>query len=302
MVLVMWGICSRASPSPLSPPSSIIIFSRYHQMPPLSTYLHAMRCSPEREITKKMHHISVNTKAVKEEMRTEITRFQQNTDHAYFDLEQEMTMETLCVSVADRISECEKGVRNLQVITAKGHDIIEECQTVMASQQKRVEGLKQVMNNMVEMFALRQVCSAFRDKLFREVAGERVKKWEDLYINNFQGLEEQTMRDDISDHNDRTFFRQRWTNLRKQLGIHESERMLRGMYSMCVEDGNGFAHAAYSYSMEELQAYALHKCNKPQVSRALRRFLELNAKLSDLRHKESIYECDWSTFAITDLP
>lgn len=250
-----------------------------------------------------MHHIGANTKAVKEEMRTEMNRFQQTTDHTYSVLDDDhMTMAALCISVTDRISECERGVRNLQVITSKGHDIIEECQTVMSAQQKRVEGLKQVMTNMVEMYALRQVCSAFRDKVFREVAGERVKQWEDLYINNFQGLEDQTMREDILNHDDRVFFRHRWENLKEQLGISESEGLLRRMYSMCVEDGNGFAHAKYGYSVEELQAYALHKCSKPQLSKALRRFLELNARLSDIRNQESIYECDWNTFTTTESP
>jgi len=179
----------------------------------------------------------------------------------------------------------------MQIITAKGHDIISECQDVMSSQHERVNELKTVVVDMLEMFALRQTCSALKEKIFREVAGERHEAWDDLYLNSFQDLKAETMQKDTKNEDDLQFFQQRWAALRRMLQINEIEDMLRRMYSVCVEDCNQFAHGEYGYTADELANHVLMHCKKPQVSRGLRRFLELNTKLSELRG-ESIYKCN----------
>lgn len=239
-----------------------------------------------------------NNTANKENIKTEIERFANTTTQI------ENTIETMPTenapfieAVMDRVSECEEGIRHLQQMVTRINDLSEQYTSILESQLERIEDIKKVTTDLLQELALRQICSSTKFKIFREIAGNRLKTWESLHIVSFKNLESEKLKNIVNNDNDFNYFEDRWIRLKNAIGIKEDEYKLKRMYGNCVDDGNKIAHGHYKFTKSELSDFIMKQCQRGDKRNALFAFIEYDEKISQIR-SENMYEFEWENHSM----
>jgi len=246
-----------------------------------------------------------NNTANRKNIETEIERFANTATHIEDIIESMPSNDAPFVeAIMDRVGECEQGIRHLQEIVTRINDSSEQYILILETQQNRIETIKSAATGLLQELALRQVCTSTKSKIFREIAGKRLSKWEELQINQYSDLESKNLESIVYDNDndkdgDFNYFYNRWILLKQTIGISQNESKLKRMYKNCVADGNELAHADYQYTKDELATFINQQCQKGDTRKALLTFMDYDEKLSDKRC-ESLYECDWEQYFMKD--
>jgi len=260
---------------------------------PLPSYRRTSRGSPERRIEARIEHLKHNINASRDNLQTEIKRFQGTTD-ALADIVATMTCEDVQFVKAfmERVTDCEEGVRHLQQISTGILDFSDEFIKLIESQSERIQEMKESTTEILQQLALRQICSSTKAKVFREIAGERLHQWEALHITTFKNLAPEKLRGIVKSEDDFSYFHSRWIRLKEHLGITENEGLLQRMYAECMDEGKKLAHGDYKFIKDELSEFIMKQANGG-LRNALLTFIKYDEKISQLRNDENIYEYEW---------
>jgi len=141
------------------------------------------------------------------------------------------------------------------------------------------QNMEQIITKLHRENTMRELCKVTKSKIFREIAGSRVREWETLYIVSFKDLRPEKLKT-LTHTADCEYFHARWMRLRAILDIKENEKLLQRMYDNCVEND-----------------YVPTIGVTGGVKIAMTAFLDYNQKISKIR-SESMYQCMWNLYCM----
>ncbi|PFH47563.1 hypothetical protein AMATHDRAFT_42853 [Amanita thiersii Skay4041] len=194
----------------------------------------------------------------------------------------------LCIS---RIGELSQSLSGLHKSFNELRQSSNELHQSLNELHQSLNELHQSLNEPLEVLALHQSCVATRDKLLRQVAGDRKHIWKKLsLIKSIHRLDSMlSLRGHGVSDDDLSYFANRWANLRKKLGIEVDSMTLQGFIDIFTAEGNRVAHERFTFTPDELKEFA--KKVDDDADEAYACIIGIGEQLSIIRG-ESLYSCD----------